>query len=1361
MLEHSLFSDQDACILPTSELPRLIALRERLQQRSEQGLPCDRLREQLRQLHNRAQQQMRKREAISWHIEYDQDLPVAAQRDHILAVLRQSPVVVLTGETGSGKTTQLPKMLLEVGSAQRGRMAITQPRRLAAVAVAQRLREECACGEERIAHAVRFDDRSHSDTRVVVQTDGLLLAELSRDPWLRRYDTLVIDEAHERSCTIDLLLALLLRLRRRRPDLRMVVTSATIDAERFAAYLGDGGLSVPLIQVPGRLYPVTCESRNPGDDDLGYLDAAVEHVREQHAQSGGGDFLVFLPTERDILEARRRLQDLPGATVLPCYGRLNASEQQRIFTTVPGRKVVLATPIAETSLTIPGITLVIDSGLARCKRFSPHARIERLPVEPVSQANLQQRAGRAGRLRPGHCIQLFAASDAAARPAYMEPEIRRSNLSVVLLQLLAAGHRDPESMPWMDPPRAVGWQQAWRQLTELGAIDHDRRLTKLGRRLARFPIDPALARICLAGAATGVMQEAVTVAAFLSIQDPRQRPNGEEARADQAHARFRVEGSDLLTICELWRSWEACPSGSARGRFASASFVNWRRMREWADVRRQLLRLLREDREQSAVPSLDGQSQAQLLHQAVLTGMLGGLQRYDPERGCYRGIGGKDAVVHPSSVMHRRRRQDPAPPPWIVACELVETSRLFARLCAPVEVEWILALAGPLVRRHYGDAHWHEAQRRLVVHEQITLQGLVLVDGRNVAAERIIGREAAEAVFVEQVLAGDHLLNQLPLLRRNARSIAQARAVFHRLRDPTVDYDQATVAQWYHQRLATIDRGSEPRPLTSLAALRHLLRRHGDTWLRLQASDCCPRWHEAQRLAPQTITLGPQLQAQVTYRYAPGDAADGATVMVAEADLARVEPWRCGRCIPQLLHEQVAVWLRQLPRSQRVLLGNQDMLIMEIAQAILDRSDAPPTACEDLLRQRLPADVVPPLSYEQVPAWTRPRWQIVDPSGRVLVESRDTGIFAGQAGDDDDPLSALRHRWRTAPSRSWPGDIPERYREGSLTAYPVLLRSRDAQAEVAVQRDICATAHAASVWHADGIWAWCECSCAEVLSAMTRRMQAEMGAYCDSAAAARAVILAALQDACGTPECRDQHAAQACTTLVAEQLEHLQPSLLAWARRLTHARQELERAQRKGGRGLSAMAQISAAQAASDRLLGGVWWLRYPWWGLSALPEWVAGITLTLQRPNPQALPRIQRLRSDWEHLTQWIDLPVARACGYADDWRQGHAILEECCYAFATGKRPRFQASELALRSLADALQRQVGKYFQAWEEAVRALREICRPLSHHDGPVIQQLLEHAHTMMQRGLDTGFAADVEQQPRDLEALRLRILRML
>ena len=1032
------------------------------------------------------------------------DLPVAARRDEILASLRRHPVLVLTGETGSGKTTQLPKMLLELGYGRRGRIVVTQPRRLAAVSVAARLREELDCPDPVVAHAVRFDDRADERTLISVSTDGLLLAQASRDPDLLAFDAVVVDEAHERSLNIDLLLGLLHRLRARRPDLPIVISSATIEAERFAAFFAATSAACPVIQVEGRMFPVEVRYAPPVDDDAGYLDAALNAIRTIHAgdlpgvpamapsplpvpqaplPSRNGDILCFLPTERDILEASRKLDDLGGATVLPLFGRLTPQEQQRIFAPARGRKIVLATNVAETSLTVPGIVFVVDAGLARLKRYQPSTRTERLPVEAVSRANCVQRAGRAGRIQAGVCVRLYPEEDFLAREPVPTPEILRSNLAGVLLTVIGMGLGDPQAFPWLDAPSPHAWDQARALLDELGAlapataVTQADTLTPIGRTLAQLPCDPQVGRILVAGLVEGVAHEACTIAAFLSIQDPRVRPLGQEAKADAAHKALAHEAGDLTTVLRLWDRWEEAATNSKRARLCEQLYLGHRRMREWADVRHQLWSTLREGH-RGNLPAHGSAAESwpiERIHRCVLAGMLGNVLLWDPTEKSYRAAGDRRLWVHPGSAMRAGKDDDgkkaPPPAPWLVACEVVETSRLFARLCAPIDPEWVVQLAGDRLKRRHRDPHYHPGRKQVVCTETTLWKGLPVRDGRLVPYGPI-DREQAARVFIDQALAADECPAGLPeVVRRNHDLLAAAVDLRHRCRDGSLTVDRSHLAAFWRERLGD----TRPAAVVELAAWL-AEGDHGER-ARLHLRDLVDPALADRAAAdyPPSLRIGGR-DLPLRYRFSPGDADDGATLDLDEECARWITPELLDAAVPGWLDERVHAFLQQLPKDERrqlIPLAEHARALAEEIRPLLGRARVADLLSERLQIRRIRA---PRFDETALPAWLRLRLRVVTGDGAITDHGRDHGAFFGQVGTASDRLRPLRAEWDTAPGDGWPGNCPAEVRLGGIVGHPGLGRDRDRGGRVAVRRCVYGSPAARDAWHEDGIDALLEAS---------------------------------------------------------------------------------------------------------------------------------------------------------------------------------------------------------------------------------------------------------------------------------------------
>src|SRR5579883_1706006 len=689
------------------------------------------------------------RPALPIRIDYDPALPITAHRQEILAALARHPAIVVCGATGSGKSTQLPKLCLEAGRGTAGLIGHTQPRRIAARALATRLAEELhTTVGGAVGYQVRFTDRTGPGTRVKLMTDGILLQELEHDPELRRYDTLILDEAHERSLNINLLLGVLKRLLPRRADLRLIVTSATIDPGRLAEFLG----GAPVIEVSGRSYPVEVRYRPlvAEDEDAAELSlpaGIVEAVRELDCRGGSGraDTLVFLPGEKHIREAAEALSNarLPGTEVLPLYARLSAADQTRIFQAHALRRVILATNVAETSLTVPGIRYVIDSGLARISRYSPRGKVQRLHVERISRASADQRKGRCGREADGICIRLYSEEDFEAREAFTPPEVLRTSLASVILRMAVLGLGEPESFPFLDPPDTRLINDGVRLLAELEAMTDGRRVTSLGRQIARLPVDPRLGRMLLAAARHRCLAQMLVIASFLETQDPRERPAERQQQADEKHAAFADKRSDFITVLNLWRAFgeqAAMLPGNQLRRWCREHFLSFLRMREWQDLHGQLTRSVRDlDLRPSRAPA----SYAQL-HQAILTGFLGSVGALNPKRE-YDGPRGMRFVIAPGTPLAAR------PPKWLVAGSLLETTRVYARMVASVNPAWIERAGAHLLRRTYSEAHWVAGRGFVAAFESVALCGLPLVSRRRVNYGPIAPQEARD-LFIREVL---------------------------------------------------------------------------------------------------------------------------------------------------------------------------------------------------------------------------------------------------------------------------------------------------------------------------------------------------------------------------------------------------------------------------------------------------------------------------------------------------------------------------------------------------------------------------------------------------------------------------------
>jgi ATP-dependent RNA helicase HrpA len=908
-------------------------------------------------------------------IHYPPELPVSEHRDELLAVLRDHQVVVVAGETGSGKTTQLPKLCLELG---RESIAHTQPRRIAARTVAQRIADELKVPlGGAVGYAVRFSDRTSPQTRIRLMTDGLLLAEIQRDRLLRRYDTIIVDEAHERSLNIDFLLGCVHRVLPERPDLKLVITSATIDPGRFSRHFGDA----PVVEVSGRTHPVQTRYRPLGAADQ--VDAIGDAIDEL-GREGPGDVLVFLSGEREIREAAEALGARFGdrMEVLPLYARLSGADQQRIFKPHRGRRVVLATNVAETSLTVPGIHYVVDPGTARISRYSARLKVQRLPIEPVSQASADQRKGRCGRVAAGVCIRLYDEEDFDARPAFTDPEILRTNLASVILQMAALRLGDVEDFPFLDPPDRRQVRDGVALLQELGALDREAQLTPVGRRLAQLPLDPRLARMVLEGGRLGCATEAIVIAAALSIQDPRERPADREQEADAAHARFGGEGSDFLALLRLWdhvgeRQREL--SGSAFRRRLKAEFLHVLRVREWQDLVEQLRRAARS----AQITRNQAPAAPDEVHRALLAGLLSHVGLRDAVGREFTGARGARFAVWPGSELARR------PPGWVVVAELVETSRLWGRTAARIDPAWLEPIAGHLVRRTHSEPRWDRKRGSVVATERVTLYGLPIVEGRTVPYGRIDPALSRE-LFIRRALVERDWDTRHAFFADNGRLLAQVDALEDRLRRRDLAATDAALFAFFDERI----------PADVVSA------RHFDRW-----------WRDARRADPALLTfprallLGDEadvsgrppawkqgdLTLALSYAFAPGSPRDGVTVHVPLRVLPQLRSTGFEWLVPALRLELVTGLLRALPKDARRGLAPMPDTAAAVLEGLRPRRERLAAGLSREL-ERVRGVRVPESAWDRsrLDAHLRMTFAVEDAAGRVVAEGEDLDALREQ-----------------------------------------------------------------------------------------------------------------------------------------------------------------------------------------------------------------------------------------------------------------------------------------------------------------------------------------------------------------------------
>ncbi|HVT69332.1 MAG TPA: ATP-dependent RNA helicase HrpA [Trebonia sp.] len=1017
-------------------------------------------------------------------IGYPEELPVSQRKDDIAAAIRDHQVVIVAGETGSGKTTQLPKICLELGRGAAGQIGHTQPRRIAARTVAERIAEELhtSLGEV-VGYKVRFTDRSGDATAVKLMTDGILLAEIGTDRDLRRYDTLIIDEAHERSLNVDFILGYLRQLLPRRPDLKVIITSATIDPERFAGHFRDArtGEPAPIIEVSGRTYPVEVRYRpvsdpeRPGGEDRDQVTAITDAIGELERE-GPGDILVFLSGEQEIRDTADALRGRAGLEVLPLYSRLSSAEQHRVFE-VPGsrstgsgsltsRRVVLATNVAETSLTVPGIRYVIDPGTARISRYSLRTKVQRLPIEPVSQASANQRKGRCGRVADGICIRLYSEEDFDSRPAFTDPEIQRTSLASVILQMAAARLGDVRQFPFVDPPDPRAITDGVKLLEELNAVVGGR-LTDTGRQMARLPVDPRIARMIIESGKQGCAREILVIAAALSIQDPRERPSDNQQAADTAHRRFAQPESDFLAFVALWdylaeRQREL--SGSAFRRLCRAEFLNYLRVREWQDLHGQLASLARD----LGIDTRTSSSDRKLVHTALLAGLLsqvgmkvvlasarpgqgrpapGGAERAG-ERGRrplpeYLGARGTRFAIFPGSGLARK------PPDWVVAAELVETSRLWARTAAAIDPEWVEPVAAHLVKRSYSEPRWSRSRGSAVATEKVTLYGIPVVADRTVLLHRI-DPAAARELFIRHALVEGDWQTRHHFFRDNARLLEQAAELEQRARRRGLVAGEEALFAFYDARV----------PKEAVSA------RHFDTW-----------WKSARRDTPDLLTLrledlvsdaaggidagefpevwtsasaglagqgsGPGSGLSLSYAFEPGSEADGVTIDIPLKTLNQAHPAEFSWQVPGLRLELVTELIRSLPKTLRRELVPAPDVAREILAGLggaAPRADVREVLSRELLRLRGVAVAPDDFDLTRLPPHLRITFRVTD-GEKVVATGKDLAALQRQLRPKlRATLSARAAELTRTGVTAWNfGPLPTVFTDGEVRAYPALV----------------------------------------------------------------------------------------------------------------------------------------------------------------------------------------------------------------------------------------------------------------------------------------------------------------------------------
>ncbi len=975
------------------------------------------------------------------------NLPIFEKKDQILKLSEGNKVVVVAGETASGKSTQLPLFFLSDNLMQRGAIAVTQPRRIAAVSLANRVAEQTGTVlGSLVGYKIRFDQKLSDDTKVLYMTDGILLTEIQNDPLLEKYSIIVIDEAHERSLNIDFLLGYIRKILPRRPDLRVIISSATIDTQLFAK-----AFNAPIVEVSGRLYPVDVLYMPAGEEgfEIGsktYVDAAIEAVEQIISLGDPGDILVFMPTERDILEMQDRLngKKLRHTIIMPLFGRLSRSRQHRIFDPAPGgaRKVVIATNIAETSITVPGIRFVVDTGLARISRYAPNLRTSRLPVEPVSRASADQRKGRCGRVSGGMCIRLYSEEDYLSREEFTVPEIKRSNLAGVILQMMSMRLGTIESFPFLEPPADRAVIDGFAHLAELGAIDENRRITPLGKKMARLPLDPHVSRMVLEARKRGALKEVMIIAAGLSVTDPRERPPDQQVQADAAHKVFLDEDSDFNTYLHLWHAyqeqWKQLNSQTRMRRFCKEHFLSFNRMREWHDVHEQVKKILYAMK--GFTPN-QAQAPYEAIHMSLLAGLLTNVAVRKEDKSGYRGVRGKEIQLFPGSVLFKKR------PEWIMCHEIVETSRVFARTAASIQSHWLEELAPKLCRYRYEEPWFNEETGIVQAAESVLLFGLPIIRGRRVNYGSKKKKEASE-IFIYEALVNQRLRTHHRFFHENKKLRDYLETAEAKLRTVGLIADENTIADFYKKRLGM--------NVTSVHELNRFVRKNkGDDILVMHESDLLSEAipQEASEHPDHLTVAGKHLK--LSYAFEPGRENDGITAHVPSAAVPYLNEETFGWLIKPLWPEKIHALLTQLPKEIRKRLMPLKERAGEIAQEMQFGPKSFSSSLASILRKKY-GIVVDKNQFDEscLPPNLRMRIDIRDNKNRSIQVSRDAGVLSrvqrnpGAHSEKHWAYLFASHERKNIRSADI-GEVPEQIEVGAtdqgipLFGYPALTPAKD------------------------------------------------------------------------------------------------------------------------------------------------------------------------------------------------------------------------------------------------------------------------------------------------------------------------------
>ncbi|MCE5210262.1 MAG: ATP-dependent RNA helicase HrpA [Deltaproteobacteria bacterium] len=983
-------------------------------------------------------------------VQFPQNLPIIAKKREIIESIQKHQVTIITGETGSGKTTQIPKMCLAAGLGLRGMIGLTQPRRLAAVSIAQRIASELGeeCGRS-VAYKIRFEEKSSAEPLIKVMTDGILLTETVRDRDLLAYDTLIVDEAHERSLNIDFILGYLRTLLARRKDLKVIITSATIDTEKFSEAFNHA----PVIKVSGRMFPVEVRYRplDPVKEEKGettYIDETVACVEALQRERRYEDILIFMPTEQDIRETCGLLSKRCSGLVLPLYARLSGSQQRLIFNAAEEQKIIVATNIAETSLTIPGIKYVIDAGLARILEYNPRSQTTGLPIKPISMSSAEQRKGRCGRVQNGICIRLYSQEEFSQKPLYTPPEIMRSNLAGVILRMLSLNLGVVHSFPFVDKPQPKSIRDGVDILRDLGALAKDDSaeetnqymLTDTGRRMAEFPLDPRVSRMLIEAQKENCINEIAVIAAALSIQDPRERPYEKADEASKIHAQFAHPESDFLSFLNIWNryhgSLENSPSQGKLRKFCRDHFLSYRRMIEWRDIYHQILDIIdgnyKTAKGKKHVKIEINQEISDKIHRCILSGYLSNIAR-KKEKNFYNAAKSREVMIYPGSGLFNRAGQ------WIVASEISLTSRVFARNIANIQSDWLEKLGGENCRYTYAAAHWEKSRGQVVALEKVTLFGLTIVESRPVAYERI-NAEEAKSIFIREALVTGEVARRIPFLEHNLSLYERVQTMEEKLRRRGIVADEETIANLYEQRLPV---------LSDIRSLLNLIREKGsDQFLRFREEELIAHEPDLDEIAqyPDQIKIG-DAALRCRYNFEPGKKDDGVTVKVPLGFLSKAATENVDRQLPSLLKEKAVHLLKSLPKSIRLKLPPPAQIVQLFLKDESSLNKPLIQALSQLLLDQYKVKISRnDWATEKLPDYLNIRYSVIDEKGNEIKESRDINLLQKELADtvNTSAMEKIKGNWEKDGITSWdfgelPQQIPLRGTHGLIGyAYPAL-----------------------------------------------------------------------------------------------------------------------------------------------------------------------------------------------------------------------------------------------------------------------------------------------------------------------------------